>query len=150
MPTPLPIHALEVSPTMRLWLESLSPTSMLRFILHFNKSDDGSGIPSDDAIFICQDIFYILATDDNRFYVSPCYNDPTISTEEIAEQCRIAIADLNAGVPVELVIPKVKTPSYYGAYTTTCDEAVRLAISWLLLDVSELPKCYNPPIVKPR
>jgi len=144
-----PIRAIEVSEAMRLCFDTLPPYDKTRYNISMLRAhDDGD---CDDAIFVGdEDDFVILATDDNRFYVRPTLDDPTEGYTPMLERGCQAIEALEAGEPLELILPQVKTPCYYGAYVNTCEDAVRLAIQWLSFAPQDLPKIYNPPVVTPR
>lgn len=129
----------------------LSPETIDEYNLQFFDFTNESHL-GDDSILVGEDIFVILATSDNRFFIESCRGDPTELWDDIAEKAIIALEDLEAGVPIEMVVPQVKiTTSFkYGKYIDDPDDVIQLAITWLRLPVEDYPKEYNPPIYTPR
>jgi hypothetical protein len=156
MPASNPIHVLEYSRDMREYFTSLSMDVKKDHHITLMQSGESDNVACDDTIFVGEDIFFIHAVSDGRFYVTTCFTNPPETPEEredmyrqMVENGEEAIAALNNGEdPFQL--PSIQPKNYLGCYVDTCEAAVTLAISWLSRPISELPKDYHPPIQTPR
>lgn len=141
-----PIRVMKTSLALRQWYDSCSVLFKKIYAISMLRCD-ADGIPSASAIFINSYSFFIVATDDNRFYVRPCQDAPFNTEEECLEQERLNLTDALLAAKTKLtLIPRIPVTCYYGAYTNTCEEAVQLALHWESLAPEKLPKNYNPPI----
>jgi len=149
MPSHRP-QILETSQTLRDCFAELHPNFVKNYDMDLMLHNPQASIECDDTIFFGGDQFIINATDDNRFYICPVFNDPDDTDEDRVDRAESALADLHAGVPVSVIFSGVTTPNYYGTYTTTCADAIATALMWKTIDPHDIPKCYNSPIQKDR
>ena len=149
MSAPSPVHVVTHSAPLREYFAKLSEDFVRHHKLSLLLSDD-DGVECDDALFVGEDMVYILATDDGRFYAESCGVNPHEGYDVLIERAEEALDDLKAGVPIDDIVSPVPIRSYEGCYFGTIEEAVATAFVWIQNDLKGIPKEYHPPVQKER